>query len=151
MNKKSQIVTFYDIASWVILIIGLTIWLIILRFENVGSSYAIKNQVQNLNNDEIFLTILRTENNDVQISDLLIISYTNKDPDNLETIIDPQLTNLYGAEVCWKLFVNDDSFINKDCRTDSKDVLLDSTVFIPFNNDELKSNKIQLVITGYKK
>ena len=151
-TKKAQVVSFYDISAWVILVLGLIIWVAILRFENLNQETIIEHKIKQVNNEEIFISILRSNYKDMQMSDKLLKSYKSNEVEEFKEELNDKLTFLYGAEVCWKLFINEEGFINEECKTDSKDELLNSIVYLPFKIDTtMKSNKVNLVITGYKK
>jgi hypothetical protein len=149
MNKKSQVVTMYDIAAWFILFVGVTIWILILRFESVDYSLHMRNDIQALDKDEVFISMLRTKIGEDHVSDLLLSSYTREKPEEFRDKLDNYLKSAYGAEVCWRLIINKKPFINPVCRTDSKRNLLDSTIYMPY--EEGAPYSINLVIAGYKK
>ncbi|MFH2019888.1 MAG: hypothetical protein ABIJ34_00590 [archaeon] len=147
MNKKAQVISFYDIASWLILIIGMTIWIIIMRYEGISHKTVVEDKVNRLGNDEVFLTILRTELNDTEISDLLIQSYEQNNINYFEDEFSYLLKDYYGSDVCWKLLIDEKTAFDRSCISAGKDNLLDSTIYLPGESDAIK---LQLVIKGYK-
>jgi hypothetical protein len=143
MNKKAQV--FYDILSWILFIIGITVWILILSFTNAGRSYAVNNKVERLGGELSMISIFRSNYDGLTISEHLRYSYNTDDPEYFFEVFNKYLEQSYGAEVCWKLLINDKSFVSEPCSTQSKEELLQSQVYIPDNL------KVGLIITGYKK
>ena len=150
MNKKSQdpIVSMYDIAAILILVLGAIVWIYVLRFDASRKNIIIQDEISELNNNDNFVNILRTEVSGKKISDLLTDSYISNKPELIRGILDGMLNATYGAEVCWKMFANEKSFINFKCDSGPGKELLDSTIMLPFKTTP---NKFQLIVTGYKK
>ena len=150
MNKKAQESMFFDIyPALIFCVIGVIVWLLILRYDSIGSNSIIEEQKKNVGNEDIFFSLLKIKDENIAIGDYLQAAILNDDTDEFEKRMDKVLTDIYGNTVCWKLFVDDNSFINFRCATDSKTDLLDSTVIIPSADNQV--NKVKLVVTGFKK
>ncbi len=146
MAKKAQVISFYDIFALIVLLLGSVIWMFILRSEGTSRDYAISNRVQNLNQGDTFINILRTDIGGEQLSDLLLEAYSKEGPSLVEQKIDVLLQEIYGAEVCWVMTIDDENFINMFCLVE--DDFLDATAYLPYPNTD--SLKVQLTIMGYK-
>ena len=138
LKKKAQAVTFYDISAWLILLLGMTIWIIILRNENIETGTKVEQHLSTLNNDETFINILRTDNS--LVSDMIIAADSTGSTQELEEYIDELLAKLYQKKVCWELRTEHIS-IDTDCKA-SGGTLLDSEIYLP-------STKASLKIKGY--
>jgi hypothetical protein len=141
---KAQVVSFYDISAWVILIIGMSIWLIIMRFENTGHEYKVEDKVLDLNQEEVFINILRSSRNNMTLLETMISSYRNGNMGSFQPDFNQALSDYYGGEVCWTLSIDNQTAAGSGCT--KKDKMMDATIFVPSD----KTMEVNLMIRGYK-
>ncbi|MBN2421882.1 hypothetical protein JXB41_01530 [Candidatus Woesearchaeota archaeon] len=134
MNKKAFLESYADLLGWVVLIIGIIMWLIIITFTNLQVKSSIKEKVEYLNNEEILISILKSEVNSKETySDLIVNSYINKKDDVLKTYTQETLDPVFGKlkSVCWRIYINDELFSKEDCGDILSEPFLDSSVILP--------------------
>ena len=141
---KAQVISFYDISAWIILVLGMAIWLIILRSENTGHAYKVEDRVQKLNKEEVFINILRSSRNNMTVADTMIQAYKKGEMSDFQEDFNILLKDYYGREVCWALFIDGKSAAENSCI--SKDRLMDATIFLPSE----RALETRLIIKGYK-
>jgi hypothetical protein len=116
-------------------------------YEQSKDEYIFK-EVINLNQDEILVSYLKAELSDTMtVADLIRESYLNEDKELIRSELDVFFEKVYSTKVCWKIFVEDEKFVDMNKCKD--ELILDSTVEFPFSESEIF--KVKLQITGYVK
>ncbi|MBN2368473.1 hypothetical protein JXC34_05635 [Candidatus Woesearchaeota archaeon] len=151
IRKRAQVVSMYDLVAVVILVLGMIIWLAILKYDLMEKNSSLVGKVSGLSDDELFMNILRAKIGDNQMADKVVEAYSNGKEGNLVEEIDYLLSKIYKDEVCWELYAENDIIVEKDCAV-SGDELLDAKAYLPYiDGDSAKSIHVRLIIRGYKK
>lgn len=151
MNKKS-LSWLNDIAAILISILLIIFWMIVMQWDSAGRTNVISEQEAQIDNNDAFVSMLRTEIDGEYLSDMIINAYLSNENALLESKMGNYLKQIYESDVCWQLSVGDDELINIECETDSKKELLRAQTLLPIKQDNVfRSANVELIITGYKK
>jgi len=130
--RKAQWSGLTDMMGFVILALGVVIWLVFVSFSNNAIQARLDEKVEYLDNPEVITAILREKYEGRSLAELIIIGYVNQD-ENIGEVLQDSLDKYYGeaGPVCYRVYVDDAIFLKADCRDLLERPFLDSQIDIP--------------------
>ncbi len=136
-----------DIISAIVIIIFLFILILSLQFIKT-SSFDVTSYKQKLNNDLMFINLLRAETPEGNLKDTILLDYAKEDYDNTKEELNKILIEAFGEKICWNMII-DNKIINekKDCK-EMEDIEIgeiDALLYIPYEGKQgIKQLEVRL-------
>ncbi|MCM2325239.1 MAG: hypothetical protein NDI94_02160 [Candidatus Woesearchaeota archaeon] len=140
MGKGFFTMSFYDVIAIILLLLVLPFELMILKAAP-DKSYAVREKIQYLEDDDNFIAILRTPYGDKIMLDLIF-----ENDEKLNEYMNGALEPAFG-KVCWELKLDGKSIAKEKCKKIQKDEILKSAIDVPYMSEAVK---LELVVPGYR-
>ncbi|MBN1501916.1 hypothetical protein JW930_00090 [Candidatus Woesearchaeota archaeon] len=151
MKKGLIFAAFTDLMGWLLLLLGIFIWMIILVFNNERTEYRVTERIDYLSNKEILINILRTPvRQDITYSDILSEAYLTGETDAVRAYTQYLLDeSFFGSmrSVCWNIYIDDRRFINENCGETVERAFFDAETYLPLPNRQVV--KVRLEVPGF--
>ena len=87
-----------------LILLAITGYLLITWSSSVNTSEFFEEKVTDLHHEDVFISYLHTKvQDDKSLSDMIMDAHINDDADELKTVLDGFLTEIYEGKVCWTL------------------------------------------------
>ena len=145
MNKRG--VVWEELAdvflALLIIGMGITMFLVVSGFQNEKVDDYFEQRIENLNDDDVFVSMLQADIDGKTFADRLIEAHMQGELPDEE--IDTFFTTIYDAPVCWSMEKDGESWVSMHACSQDADILSGS-VLLPTPDEPIN---VSLVIEGY--
>ncbi|MEM2138834.1 MAG: hypothetical protein QXM96_01650 [Candidatus Woesearchaeota archaeon] len=113
-----------DIISLSLIFIIVLLFAILLQNIN-PKEFELKTYKEKINNDLLIINLLKYNTDEGKLLDTLLLDYSNNNFDNSKTKINKIFENAFEKKICYKFYVNEKFFEEKEDCINSDDIGLD--------------------------